>query len=80
LVETFEVVMNGTDRLISKWAAQMAKLKAQAENAPGDERDGLLHRIALCQRAIETAEMLLPTKGQAASLDARKPSERSSSS
>jgi hypothetical protein len=73
--------MNGTDRLISKWAAQMAKLKAQAENAaPSDERDGLLHRIALCQRAIETAEMLLPTKGQAASLDARKPSERSSSS
>lgn len=53
--------MRGTDKLILKWAAQMAELKAQAEAAPpGEERDGLLHRIALCQKAIEAAEMLAP--------------------
>jgi hypothetical protein len=52
--------MSGTDPLISKWAAQIANLQAEAERtAPGTELDDLLHRIALCQRAIESMAMLV---------------------
>jgi hypothetical protein len=53
--------MSTTDPLISKWEAQIANLQAEAERtAPGAELDSILHRIALCQRAIESMDRLVP--------------------
>lgn len=54
--------MSGTEDLLSKWTTQMTELQAEIEAmTPGEERDGLLHRIALLQRAIDMSERLLPT-------------------
>lgn len=55
--------MSGTDDLISKWTKQKAALEAEAEGmSPGAERDAVLQRIALCQKAIEAAEILAPSE------------------
>lgn len=55
--------MSGTDDLISKWTNQKAELEAEAQGmSPGAERDAVLQRIALCQKAIEAAELLAPSE------------------
>ncbi|MGN6285393.1 MAG: hypothetical protein ACTHM2_09610 [Afipia sp.] len=55
--------MTGTEDLISKWTAQMAEFRADAEaKPPGSEREDLLRRVELCRRAIESAESLALTR------------------
>jgi hypothetical protein len=70
--------MKGTVDLIAKWTEQKAELQAEADRmSPGTDRDSVLQRIALCQRAIEAAELLLPARTRvAASPGPSKPCQR----